>query len=56
MFRIVLASFQINDKLDKAYFFQKTFLLPLISINVIQEILFLIFNNANILFVEKNLI
>ena len=34
-FEIVLANFQVEDKLEKAWFFQKTFLLVNISIKVV---------------------
>ena len=47
-FEIVLASFQIEDKLGRARFFQETFLLADISVEVVLEIFFLTLSNANI--------
>lgn len=55
MFQIVLTSFQVKDKLGKARFFQKIFLLIDVSIEVILRMLFLILNNANIQFAKKKL-
>ena len=54
-FEIVLASFQIEDKLEKVRFFQKTFLLVDFSIEIVLKMLFLTFNNINIQFVRKRL-
>ena len=48
MFEIVLASFQVKDKLKKTRFFQKTFLLADFSVEMVLKIMFLIFSNANI--------
>ena len=48
MFEIVLASFQVEDKLKKTRFFQETFLLANLNIKVVLEILFLTLSNANI--------
>lgn len=48
MFEIVLASFQIENKLGKTRFFQKSFLLTDISVQMVLEIFFLTFSNANI--------
>ena len=55
MFGMVLASFQVEDKLGRARFFQETFLLANISVKVVLGILFLTFSNANIQFAEKEL-
>lgn len=55
MFGMVLASFQIEDKLGRARFFQETFLLAAISINVILGILFSILNNTDIVFIDWEL-
>ena len=41
-FEIVIAGFQVKNKLDKAWFFQESFLLVNINLKVILEILFLI--------------
>ena len=48
MFGIVLASFQVEDKLKKVCFFQKTFLLADFSIGLVLEMLFLTLSNADI--------
>ena len=47
-FGMILASFQVKDKLGKARFFQKSFLLADISAKVVLGMLFLTFNNANV--------
>ena len=47
-FEIVLANFQVEDKLQRVQFFQKTFLLADISAEVILGMPFLIFSNADI--------
>lgn len=52
MFNIVLANFHIKNKLNKARFFQKTFLLTSININIILGKLFLTFNNVDIVFIN----
>ena len=49
-FKIVLASFQIKNKLEKARFFQETFLFANFSIKMILEISFLILSNINMKF------
>ena len=55
IFGMVLASFQVEDKLRRARFFQKTFLLINISADIVLSMPFLTFSNANIQFVEKEL-
>lgn len=52
---MVLASFPVKNKLEKAYFFQKTFLLVDISIGLVLNIVFLFFQNAKIQFGRKQL-
>ena len=52
---MVLASFQMEDKLERAQFFQKMFLLANLSIEVVLGMPFLIFSNVNIQFVRKKL-
>ena len=52
---MVLASFQVEDKLGKIRFFQETFLLADISTEVVLGMLFLTLSNADIQFVEKEL-
>ena len=54
-FGIVLASFQVEDKLRRARFFQETFSLADISVEVVLEMLFLILSNADIQFSKKEL-
>ena len=48
MFGMVLASFQVKDKLKRARFFQETFLLADISMEVVLGISFLTFSNTDI--------
>ena len=48
MFKMVLASFQVKNKLKKAWFFQETFLLGYFSIEVILKMFFPIFSNTNL--------
>lgn len=55
-FKIVFASLHIKNKLEKACFFQKTFLLADFSVDVVLGIFFLIFSNENIQFAMKKLI
>ena len=52
---MVLANFQVEDKFGKARFFQETFSLANISVEVVLSMLFLILSNANVQFVEKKL-
>ena len=55
-FGMVIAGFQVEDKLGKARFFQQSFLLPETSMEVMLEMPFLIFSNVDIQFAEKKLI
>ena len=55
MFEMVLASFQIEDKLRKAQFSKETFLLADLNIEVILGMPFLSLSNADIQFVRKKL-
>lgn len=48
IYKIVLASFLIYNKLKKVWFFKKTFLLVNISIKMVLRMLFLTFLNINI--------
>ena len=48
IFGMVLASFQVEDKLEKARFFQETFLLTDISAEVVLGMSFLILSNADV--------
>ena len=52
---MVLASFQVEDKLGRARFVQETFLLADISAEVVLGMPFLILSNADVQFVEKEL-
>ena len=54
-FGMVLADFQVEDKLKRARFFQKTFLLADISAEVVLGMPFLTLSNADVQFVEKEL-
>ena len=47
-FGIVIANFQIEDKLGRARFFQESFLLAETSMEVVLGMLFLAFNNVDI--------
>ena len=55
-FGMVLANFQMEDKLGRTRFFQETYLLANISAEVVLGIPFLTLSNANVQFVEKELI
>ena len=52
---MVIAAFQVVNKLGCSWFFQKTFLLADISMEVILGMPFLTFSNADIQFAEKKL-
>lgn len=52
-FRMVLASFQVETKLEKARFFQQTFLLANSNIKMVLGMPLLTLSNANILFLEQ---
>ena len=54
-FGIILANFQVEDKLGRARFFQKTFLLADISAEIVLGMPFLTLSNADVQFVEKEL-
>ena len=53
---MVLANFQVEDKLGRAQFFQETFFVANTILKIILKMLFFTLNNANIQFVEKKLI
>ena len=55
-FRMVLASFQVEDKLGKTRFFQETFLLADIGTEGVLGMSFLTPSNVNVQFVGKELI
>lgn len=52
---MVLASFQMEDKLEKARFLQEIFLLADINIEIVLKIHFFTLNNTNIQFIKKKL-
>lgn len=51
-FKIVLASFQVEDKLKRAQYFQEIFLLANIGLKVVLKIFFAIVANADVLFLK----
>lgn len=53
--RMVIASFSIQDKLGKVWFFEKTFLLADISIEVVLGMPFFSLLDADIWVVEKEI-
>lgn len=55
-FDIILASLQIKDQLGRPQSFQKTFLIADTNLAVILSMFFLIFSNADMLFIEQKLI
>ena len=55
-FDMVLASFQVEDKFGRAWFFQETFLLADISMEVVLGIPFFTLSNTDIQFAKKELI
>ena len=54
-YNIVIVAFQVVDKLGRSRFFQKTFLLADISMEVVLGMPFLTFSNADVQFAEKEL-
>lgn len=56
MFRMVLVSFQVEDKLDWAWFFQELFLLTNTTLKMVLGMLFLNLSNADIQFTQNELI
>lgn len=50
---MVLTSFQVMDKLGRACFLQKIFLLTTTGVYVILGMLFLTFNNVDIIFADS---
>lgn len=55
IFEIVIVSFQAQDKLGNARFFQEVFLVADTKIDIVFRIPFLTFNNADIWFTEGDL-
>ena len=54
-YNMVIAVFQVVNKLGRFWFFQETFLLANISMKVVLGMLFLILNNADVQFAQKEL-
>lgn len=54
-YRMVIAGFLVQNKLEKVWFFEKTFLLTNTNIKLVLGMLFLTFLDVNIWFVEKSL-
>lgn len=54
-FKIVFASYQVKKKLGHIQYFQKTFLLNDISIEIMLKMTFLVFSSVKIPFVEKKI-
>ena len=54
-FEMIIADFQIEDKANRPRFFQKTFLVANIKFEIILEMLFLKFSNADVSLGEKHL-
>ena len=55
-FKMVIAGFQVLDKLGKVQFFQKTFLLADINVDVVLWIPFFTYSNTDIQFNKWELI
>lgn len=55
-YEMAIIKFLVHNKLDRIWFFEENFLLTNISIEVVLEILFLSFNNANMQFGIRKLI
>lgn len=56
IFGMVIANFQVDDKIDRPRLFQETFLLTNTKFKMILRIPFLKINNVNVLFGQKILI
>ena len=54
-YSMIIAAFQVLDKLGHSWFFQKTFLLTNIGMAVVLGMLFLTFSNADVQFTKKKL-
>lgn len=54
-FDIVIVSFLLQNNLEKARFFQEPFLLTNTSMEMVLEMLFLTFSEADVCFAEKKL-
>ena len=54
-YSMVIAAFQVIDKLSRSWFFQDTFLLADISMKVVLGLLFLILSHIDVQFAKKKL-
>ena len=54
-FRMVLANFQVEDKLARAHFFQELFILADTTVEVVLDMLFLTLSNVDVLFLKQEL-
>lgn len=52
---IVIASFSLQNKYERDYFFEKTFLLANTNIDVVLKLLFFALSNSYLWFVNKKL-
>ena len=52
---MIIAAFRVVNKLGRSWFFQETFLLAEISMEVVLAMLFLTFSNVDVQFAEKKL-
>ncbi len=55
-FGMVLVNFQVEDKLGRAWFFQETFLVANVSVEVVLGMLFFTLSNADVVFKDRELI
>ena len=53
---MVLVNFQVEDKLGRAWFFQETFLVANVSVEMVLGMLFFTFSNADVVFKDRELI
>ena len=51
-FVMVIAGFQVDDKLDRVRFFQELFLLANTNINIVPKMHFFLFSKVDIQFAE----
>ena len=54
-YSMVIAAFQVVNKLGRSQFFQEHFLLANISMKIVLSMLFLTFSNVDVQFAEKEL-
>lgn len=56
IFEMIWINFQIENRFEKAHFFETTFLVTDTNIEVVFEMFLFFFNNVNIKFVGKKLL